>query len=277
MQSERHRPLLRFGIITDIHFSLEKSVAAKEELRRCLDAWHRRDVDLLLQLGDVVNGEKSAEGEDELREVNAVLKEFRGKIRHVIGNHCLAVPRQTLLAALALQAPFYAFSVAGFRFVALDGMDVSVLRQPETAADVELLNHFHAHPELHDYCGAVGAQQKAWLKRELEAAELAGERVMMLSHFPLLPETTNERYGLLWNHQEIMALLGASPAVTLCLSGHYHHGGYALHRGMYAVVLPAFVNRHDHPDFSCGTVELFPNKMVLRNQHGDVFLDLPLR
>jgi len=276
MPNEMPRPPLRFGVITDIHFSLEKSVAAKEELCRCLDAWHRRDVDLLLQLGDLVNGEH-AEGEDELREISAVFKEFRGEIRHVLGNHCLAVPRPKLLATLALQAPFYAFSIAGFRFVALDGMDVSVLRQPETAVDAELLDHFRAHPELHDYCGAVGSQQKAWLKRELEAAERAGKRVVVLSHLPLLPETTNERYGLLWNHQEIMALLAASPAVTLCLSGHYHHGGYARHHGIHCVVLPAFVNRHEHPDFSGGTVELFPNKMVLRNQHGAVFLDLPLR
>jgi len=165
----------------------------------------------------------------------------------------------------------------GFRFIVLDGMDVSVLRTPETEEDRLHLAHFHAHPELHDYCGAVGSRQKAWLQKELQEAECRDEKVIIICHFPLLMETTDQRHGLLWNHREIAELLVSSRAVKASLSGHYHYGGYAQLNGLHFVVLPAFVNRSAHPRFSCGTMELQGERMVLRNQLDETVYDLSLR
>jgi 3',5'-cyclic AMP phosphodiesterase CpdA len=273
---DNHTPL-RFGIITDIHFSTENEPAAAAktaaDLSACLDCWQRNDIDFLVQLGDQIKGSDTHK-EEEFRQVSSILNIFSGTIHHVLGNHCLALPRQTLMTALGLQTPFYAFTIRGFRFIVLDGMDVSVLRIPETLEDSQTLAFFHAHPELHDYCGAVGVQQQSWLKRELKEAELAGEKAIAVCHFPLLPETTDPKHGLLWNHREIAELLASSPAVKACFSGHYHYGGYALHKGIHFVVLPAFVNRHEHPGFTCGMVELHEERMVIRNQLQETLYDL---
>jgi 3',5'-cyclic AMP phosphodiesterase CpdA len=271
MKNSGNQPLVRFGIITDIHFSLEGDFAA--DLRASLDDWQGKVVDFVMQLGDLVDGSEMHK-EEEFRQVSSILKEFPGTIRHVLGNHCLALPRQELMEALSLQSPFYSFSVEGFRFVVLDGMDVSVLRVPETAEDFQALAVFHAHPELHDYCGAIGGHQKEWLGRELASADSAGELVIVVCHFPLLPETTDQKHGLLWNHREIAELLASSPAVKVCLSGHYHYGGYALYRGIHFVVLPAFVNRKEHPRFSRGLAELQERRMVIQNQRHEIFCDL---
>ena len=277
MASSCNHTLVRFGIITDIHFSTENEPAAAvktaADLGACLDCWQRHEVDFLLQLGDQIMG-SDRHKEEEFRQVSSMLNTFPGTIRHVLGNHCLALPRPMLMAALGLQTPFYAFTIRGFRFIVLDGMDVSVLRLPETPEDAETLAFFRAHPELHYYCGAVGTRQKAWLKQELESADRLGERVIVACHFPLLPETTDPKHGLLWNHREITELVASSPAVKACLSGHYHYGGYALHNGIHFVVLPAFVNRHEHPDFSCGVVELHEERMVIRNQLHETLYDL---
>ncbi len=271
---------LRFGIITDIHFSTESETAAAEstaaELRACMECWQRHDVDFLLQLGDLIKGSDACKHE-EFRQVQSLFKPFTAPIRHVIGNHCLALPRRELMEALGLQSAFYSFTMQGFRFIVLDGMDVSVLRTPETEEDRLHLAHFHAHPELHDYCGAIGTRQKAWLQNGLEDAERASEQVIIICHFPLLSATTDQRHGLLWNHREIAKLLAASPAVKVCLSGHYHYGGYAKLNGVHFVVLPAFVNRSAHPRFACGTVELQGERMVVRNQLDETVYDLPLR
>ena len=268
---------LRFGIITDIHFSAENEPAAAAktaaDLSACLECWQRNKVDFLMQLGDQIMG-SDRHKEEEFRQVSSILNTFPGTIYHVLGNHCLALTRQELMTAFGLQTPFYAFTIRGFRFIVLDGMDVSALRIPETSEDCQTLAFFRARPELHDYCGAVGVQQQSWLKRELEEAKSAGERVIVVCHFPLLPETTDPKHGLLWNHREIAELLASSPAVKACLSGHYHYGGYALHKGIHFVVLPAFVNRHEHPDFTCGTVELLEERMVIRNQHHEMLYDL---
>ena len=271
---------LRFGIITDIHFSTESETAAAKasaaELRACIEYWQGHDVDFLLQLGDLINGSDTYKHE-ELRQVSSIFKAFRGIIRHVIGNHCLALPRRELQEALALQSAYYSFTSQGFRFIVLDGMDVSVLRTPETEEDCQLLAHFQAHPELHDYCGAIGSRQKAWLQKKLEEAEHFCEKVIIICHFPLLAETTDQRHGLLWNHREIATVLASSLAVKACLSGHYHYGGYAQLNDLHFVVLPAFVNRSKHPHFTCGMVELTGGRMVVRNQLDETVYDLPLR
>ena len=277
MASSCNHTLVRFGIITDIHFSTENEPAAAAktaaDLSACLDYLQRHDIDFLLQLGDQIKGSDCYKNE-EFRQVSSILNTFHGTIHHVLGNHCLALPRQTLMAALGLQTPFYAFVIKGFRFIVLDGMDVSVLRIPETPEDAETLAFFRAHPEQHDYCGAVGVQQQSWLQQELEKADRHGERVIVVCHFPLLPETTDQKHGLLWNHREITELVASSPAVKACFSGHYHYGGYALHNGIHFVVLPAFVNRHEHPDFTCGMVELHEERMVIRNQLHETLYDL---
>ncbi len=271
---------LRFGVITDIHFSTESETAAAEataaEIGTCMERWKNHNVDFLLQLGDLIKGSETHKRE-EFRQVSSILKAFRGTIRHVIGNHCLALPRRELMEALGLQSAYYTFTMQGFRFMVLDGMDVSVLSTPETEEDRQLLAHFHTHPELHDYCGAVGSWQKAWLQKGLEEAEHRGEKVIIICHFPLLAETTDQRHGLLWNHREIAELLVSSPAVKVCLSGHYHYGGYAQLNTLHFVVLPAFVNRNAHPRFTCGTVELTGERMVIRNQLDETLYDLPLR
>ncbi len=271
---------LRFGIITDIHFSAESETAAAEataaELRACMECWKGHNVDFLLQLGDLIKGSDAFKHE-ELRQVQSIFKPFTATIRHVIGNHCLALPRRELMEALALDSAFYSFTMQGFRFIVLDGMDVSVLRTPETEEDRQHLARFHAHPELHDYCGAVGTRQKAWLQEELEVAEHSGEQAIIICHFPLLPETTDQNHGLLWNHREIAELLASSPAVKVCLSGHYHYGGYALWSGIHFVVLPAFVNRNAHTRFACGTVELTSERMVIQNRLDETLYNLPLR
>ncbi len=279
MSNSQNTSILRIGIITDIHFSTTTEPAAAmttaADLRSCLENCSNNRVDFLLQLGDLIKGSEE-HNQDELLQANAILKEFTGTIHHVIGNHCLAVQRKQLLNALGLQAPSYSFTAKGFRFIVLDGMDVSIQYEPETPEDRQTLAYFLAQPEKHNYCGAVGLRQKIWLKNELDSAERGDEKVMMICHFPLLPETTDSKHGLLWNHQEIVDILASYTAVKACLSGHYHYGGYALQNGIHFVVLPAFINRHEHPDFTCGTVELRSNRMVIRNQNKKVIYDLAL-
>ncbi len=279
MASPLQSPIIRFGIITDIHFSLESESAAAAEtaadLRRWLVMCRKKKVDAVLQLGDLIKGSEN-EKVEELREALKILREFSGTVHHLIGNHCLALPRKELLNALGMQAAFYAFARKGFRFIVLDGMDISTLNRAETARDRQQLESYLARPELSNYCGAIGEAQQAWLKRELDDAEQSGEQVIVICHFPLLEETTEPRYGLLWNHREITKLLASSPAVKASISGHYHYGGYALHQGIHFVVLPAFVNRREHPAFACGTLELQNERMVIRNQNNEPLYDLSL-
>lgn len=76
--------------------------------------------------------------------------------------------------------------------------------------------------------GRVGAQQLQWLGAELEAAASRGERVAVLSHVLIHPESCPSNCEtLLWNYDEVLAVLqsAAGRAVEFVLSGHDHPGG----------------------------------------------------
>jgi manganese-dependent ADP-ribose/CDP-alcohol diphosphatase len=265
---------MRFGIITDIHYAAGQD---DRPLQECTSGWQRNSVNFVMQLGDLVRGDNKEDARIELHQAKSVLQYFQGNIYHVLGNHCLAVPEQELMQELGLDLPYYSFVVEDFRFIVLYGMDVSIHRKPETPEDAGMLGYYLDRPELHDYCGAIGKQQKAWLQEALEKADRSGEKVIIICHFPLLQETTDAKHGLLWNHREIFDILSSSAAVKACLGGHYHHGGYAKTHGIHFIVLPAFVNHVEHPSFCSGSVELERSKIVIRNQHNEILHDLVLK
>jgi manganese-dependent ADP-ribose/CDP-alcohol diphosphatase len=264
---------MRFGIITDIHFTPAEDEHA---LRRSILGWQESVTGFAVQLGDLIAG-NPAEAPAELKKATSVLESYKGTIRHVIGNHCLAVPENELIRSLGMDRAYYTFTEGKYRFIVLHGMEVSVLSRPETPEDLAMLEWFRKNPGSHDYCGAVGKAQKTWLKGELEKAELAAENVIILCHFPLLPETTDLNHGLLWNHNEISEIILSSTAVKACLSGHYHHGAHAVSNGIHFIVLPAFVNRGGETGFSSGTVELESSKMVLRDQENRTLHEFALK
>jgi manganese-dependent ADP-ribose/CDP-alcohol diphosphatase len=74
--------------------------------------------------------------------------------------------------------------------------------------------------------GAVSPTQLAWLSGELDAALGAGERVVILTHVPIQPDSCGPS-TLLWNYQEVKEVLHAAGCVVAVLCGHDHDGGYA--------------------------------------------------
>ncbi|NTV98681.1 MAG: metallophosphoesterase, partial [Chlorobiaceae bacterium] len=261
---------MRFGIITDIHFSAGQD---KRRLQKEILGWRESGANFAVQLGDLIAG-KPDKASKELQEVKSILETCHCTIRHVIGNHCLALPEARLFSSLGLERAYYSFKEGEFRFVVLHGMDVSVHSRPEEEEENELLERARTSPGLHDYCGAVGRAQKAWLKESLQKAEKAGEKVIILCHFPLLPETSDLKHGLLWNHREISEMILSSAAVKVCFSGHFHPGAHAVSNGIHFIALPAFVNPGS--GFTSGTVEINSAAMIVRNQENSHFLEVSI-
>ncbi|MDP8305965.1 MAG: metallophosphoesterase [Candidatus Chlorobium antarcticum] len=231
---------LCFGIVTDSHLSVEgeSAAASTEKLSRAADDLNQANCSFMLQLGDLIAGSEKHASE-ELAAATAILENFHGEVRHLIGNHCLQLPLKRLEEAFHLHSPFYRFHAGGFRWLALDGMDVSALRTPGNGEDRVALEEYIARPENPLWCGALGSVQKAWLQGELDDARKKKERVIVLCHFPLHPATSDKRHGMLWNHAEVRGMLEQSQVVSACLGGHYHPGGYAFEKGIHFAVLPA--------------------------------------
>jgi manganese-dependent ADP-ribose/CDP-alcohol diphosphatase len=94
--------------------------------------------------------------------------------------------------------------------------------------------------------GAVGAIQLAWLEQTLEQARQSGEKVVILSHQPILPGSTSP-ICLIWNYKEVLAVLREfSDVVVASFSGHAHKGGYKRDRtGIHFRVVEAALENPD--------------------------------
>lgn len=266
---------LRFGIVTDIHYEPGTGAGncTEDGLDGCIESWRQDGAEFIVQLGDLINRE-GPEAEDDLVAVRDMLARFPGPVRHVAGNHCLAVPPKRFRHLMGLESLYYTFTSHGLRFIVLDGMDVSVVSEPGNEADRNLLRYYRDERQEPFYCGAIGSRQLEWLVDELETALQTLEPVIVLSHLPLLEETTDKRHGLLWNHEEVTELLCRYPNVRACLSGHYHPGGYAFRSGIHFVVLPGFVACSERPGFMAGTVEIAAGRMRISSTGGSLLHDL---
>jgi len=253
--SEAKHNTLRFGIVTDIHYNPETGNQTQAGLERCIEKWTSEGVEFVIQLGDLISRE-GPEAEADLIAVRDMLARFGGPVHHVAGNHCLAVPPERYKAIMGLDSLYYTFASQGIRFIALDGMEVSAINAPQAEADSHLLEYYRDVKQANFYCGAIGARQLEWLVQELDLALNNEEPVIILCHLPLLEETTDEKHGLLWNHEEVVAILSRYPNVHACLSGHYHSAAQAMRNGTRFDVLPAFRDCLDVPEGCCFMVEL---------------------
>jgi 3',5'-cyclic AMP phosphodiesterase CpdA len=173
-----------------------------------------------------------------------------------------------VLQKFGLERAYYSFSVKPWRFIVLDGMDVSIKGgwpedSPNHKAAVRLLEELHRTKarNAHEWNGAVGAQQRAWLARELRVAERNRERAVVFCHFPTLPASCRPDH-LLWDYAQVTQVLESSPAVAAYINGHDHNGGYAEQNGIHYVTLPGMVE--NDPQSCVRVCDAVPGKLVLR-------------
>jgi manganese-dependent ADP-ribose/CDP-alcohol diphosphatase len=175
-----------------------------------------------------------------------VFNRLKAPRHHVLGNHDFSVAADQLnevAAKLGMPAGYYAFHNHGWRFIILDGNDVSLYaRAPgsreyqEAQAILESLKQRKA-TNAQTWNGAIGKAQLVWLDRELGDADKAGERTIVFCHFPVYPDNVHN----LWNSEEVVRTLESHPSVVAYMNGHNHAGNYGQKGGIHYVTLPGMV------------------------------------
>lgn len=269
---------IRFGVISDIHAAGTPGTPAwaqmETDLEKCLEFWKQENVATVIQLGDLIDGPPEI-AELQYHEVSSLLGRFDGELRHVIGNHCLDLSLPKLLDTAGLQSPHYSFLLQHVRFIVLHAMDITISSKPENPDDEQRLALFHNEPWAQPYTAALGQKQLHWLAEELNRAHALGEEVIICSHLPVLRETTDQRHGILWNHEEVSRLLMTYPNITACLGGHYHPGAAFHTGGIGFFTFPSFASRHIPPSVSCGIIELENEFVTIRDQDQRIVHRLP--
>jgi len=234
-------------------------------LQRAVTWWNGRETPFafIAQLGDIIDGINVQLGESDSA-LEAALAELRlasSPAVNILGNHEMYNFNRTQLATATWlrhgDKEFYSFApAAGWRVVVLDPYQEALIGHaqddPRRAAAVELIGRknpgvdpsgaggsgWFKHVDGVDrrfvpYNGGLGGEQLAWLRKELEAASAARERVLIMCHVILHPNACGGT-TMVWDYPEALEVIGSEEAggcVAAVLCGHDHFGGYFCDEG----------------------------------------------
>jgi len=232
-----------------------------------------------------------------LEVIDALSAYSHGDILHTYGNHELYNLDREEMGSL-LQIPFvrepcgdlvgyrsHSVPEAGIKFVVLDSYDITIEGRCEQTsakrkqAEELLAKHNPNYPENENspegmdglqrryvgFNGAVGKPQMEWLRDTLEEAKANKEKVILLSHQPIYPDSSNA-VCLVWNFQEILTLLRAYPCTVIAsFAGHAHKGGYKRceESGIHFRVFEAALESPD-PIKTYGLVDVYHDRLEVR-------------
>lgn len=169
---------------------------------------------------------------DDLRFVVDTFSRLHMPVFHVLGNHCRCLPHADLCRMLRIHGRGY-YSVD-----LTDTWKLLVLHTAELHAqavdarpgiDDDLLADIvssEGRPPDVSFHGAMSDEQLDWLQRHVDEARVLGQRVIVVSHYPLADGAARESH-VLANTTRVRHILEAQDTpVVLCLAGHDHLGGY---------------------------------------------------
>ncbi len=205
--------------------------------------FNARDLSFVVHLGDFIDRD--------WRNYDAMLaaaKASKHLWRFVLGNHDFNVADDMKLAVparLGLAARYYAFAQNGWRFIVLDGNDLSTYAWPKGSERDVLSRKIRdeKYPAAKPWNGGIGEDQQRWLDGQLSAADTDGAPVMLMCHFPIWPET--DETILLWNARDMVALIEQHPSVKIWLDGHEHKGGYGEKAGIHYLNLKGMLDTEE--------------------------------
>lgn len=238
---------LRFALIADCQYADADSAGAREyrladgKLADCVEHLNTLELDFVVHLGDFIDRDEAS-----FEVVGPIFGSLRAPGVHVLGNHDFSVSEEVkplVPDLLEMPARFHEFRRGRWRFLVVDGNDLSLYAHPAgTARDLES-RRYHAEevPDAPGWNGGVGPEQLSWIDARLSAADAAGDVAILFCHFPILPDAGHN----LWNAGEVRALLARHPSVAAWISGHNHAGDHAEWNGIHFWTLRAMLDTEE--------------------------------
>ena len=244
-----------FGVIADCQYSDKETHGkriyslSKQKLINAVKHFNEMDLEFVLQLGDLID-EKYVS----YHTVLPILKHLNMPTYHVLGNHDFSISdtiKNKLNETLNLRSRYYDFTLQNYRFIVLDGNDISFHAYPEETQDYKDAVSFYQRNVINspEWNGAIGKKQRIWLISLLDKANTSKEKVIILCHFPIYPKDEHN----LWNATEVLKLIESYSCVKAYLSGHNHQGNYGVKAGIHHLTFKGMVDTK-HTSYSIAQV-----------------------
>jgi predicted phosphodiesterase len=237
--------------------TVRKYSQSPQKLTECVAHYNKLNLAFVVHLGDFIDRDFES-----FAKVVPIYNRLKAAHYHVLGNHDFSVvdeKKASVPAQLGLKNRYYDLAHQGWRFIVLDGNDVSLYAYPKNDPRTKAATAFHRRLKTGTptWNGGVGDKQLAWIESKLKAATKAKERVMLFCHFPVHPANVHN----LWNHSAITELLAKYPCVAAYLNGHNHAGNYGEKNGIHYLTLKGMVDTQKN---SYGVMEVHADRLILK-------------
>lgn len=241
-------PPFSFGVIADCQYcdgepsDVRYYRDSPAKLQASVDHLNTLDLDFTVHLGDFIDRDWAS-----FDVVAPIYQSLKHPAYFVLGNHDYSVAddkKSQVHTKLGMPARYYDFTVKGWRFVALDGNDISFHAYPRDSDEYRATQAYYINHKitLPTWNGAIGSAQLKWLQGVLDDATAKGESVILMAHFPVFPENVHN----LWNASEVISLIEANPCVKAYLNGHNHHGNYGKQKGVHYITFKGMVDTQEN-------------------------------
>ncbi|MFE8147031.1 metallophosphoesterase [Brenneria goodwinii] len=248
---ESGKQLLKFGLVTDIHYADNDTYGAPGEefyevyrhalpkFRQVVDLFNTQSLDFAIELGDFkdcVSPQNHEQTIGFLKQVEGEFAKFKGDRYHVVGNHDFdAISPQDFLACTqnagdANGKLYYTFVKNGVRFIVLDAC--------YTDAKGEGV-HFSHNNFTWDIAN-IPDEEIDWLRAVLKSDD---KPIVVFTHQTLDyfdPEMAKAKV-IVQNAEPVVKALEDSGRVLAVFSGHHHPGRYNFRNGIHYFTTKALV------------------------------------
>lgn len=218
-------------------------------LKEAVAVFNQDSLSYTIHLGDFIDQKMNS-----LDSVLPTWNSLKSTKYHVLGNHDFEViktNKEKIIKKLNLKNRYYSFIENDWRFIVLDGNDLSFYgttskeKEKQTDSIFNLLKDKNL-PYLKKWNGALSKKQINWIKTELDKAVKENQKVGFYCHFPIYPIENDN----LWNRDQFLALIKPYKNVKIFFNGHNHNGAYQLVDNVHYLTFKGMVDTENTSAFA---------------------------
>ncbi|EAR12391.1 hypothetical protein PI23P_07195 [Polaribacter irgensii 23-P] len=223
--------------------------AAPKRLKEAIAVLNKDSLSYSIHLGDFIDKDFKS-----LERVLPMWKTLKSTSYHVLGNHDFEVEaslKSSVIQRLGLTNRYYSFIEKEWRFIVLDGNDLSFHgaltpnKKKQTDSIFNLLGNKEL-PYLKKWNGGLSTVQLNWIKTELDLAIKNNQKVGFYCHFPIFPIDEHN----IWNRDQFLSLIKPYENVKLFFNGHNHAGAYQMENNVHYVTFKGMVDTENSSAFA---------------------------
>ena len=245
LSAEEKAPLLRLGLLTDLHYADKDPKGTRhyrETLAKLEEAggfFTKQRVSLVAELGDFIDAADSVETElGYLRRIQSAFAPIAPERIHVLGNHCVdTLTKEEFLGETGQERSYFSLDRGGVHLIVLD----ACFRSDGTPYGRKNFDWKDAN---------LPPEELEWLKADLTAAT---DPVIVLAHQRL----DRDDVHTVRNAPAVRAILEASGKVAAVFQGHSHQNDLVDLGGIHYVTLRAMVEGSGAENNGYGLIEVF--------------------